>query len=48
MESIVGAAGKENTAVKRKMSDTHDERSETTDETVDNLDITKNVSNKPA
>lgn len=40
MESIIGVAGRESTAVKRKMSDTHDERSETTDEeTVDNLDI---------
>lgn len=40
MGSIVGVGGRESTAVKRKMSDIHVERSETTnEETVDNLDI---------
>ncbi|KAK9871757.1 hypothetical protein WA026_014212 [Henosepilachna vigintioctopunctata] len=58
MESIVAVAGHESTAVKRKMSDTHDE-SQNDEETVetsstephktlDDSGITENVPSKPA
>lgn len=60
MESIVAVAGHESTAVKRKMSDIHEEQSQNTDgETVETSStepdktlvdsvITKNVPSKPA
>lgn len=60
MESIVAVAGHESTAVKRKMSDTHDEQSQNTneetletsytepDKTLVDSVITKNVPSKPA
>lgn len=60
MEPIVAVAGQESTAVKRKMSDTHDEQSQNTDEetvetpstephtTFIDSGITKNVPSKSA
>ncbi|XP_039969896.1 uncharacterized protein LOC126765080 [Bactrocera neohumeralis] len=60
MESIVEVTGHKSTAVKRKMSDTHDEQSQNTDEeivqtpstepytTLIDSGFTKNVTSKPA